>query len=87
MNHTANLLEIYSALDFHSVLIIDSVFAVSGESLTLRIRKSCFESMLRQEIGWFDLSENNTGALTTRLATDSSAIQGVRRDDHGKMKI
>ena len=53
------------------------MFAISGENLTVRIRRLTLESMLRQEIGWFDREENNTGTLTTRLATDASAVQGV----------
>jgi len=34
-----------------------------------------FEAMLRQDIGWFDLDKNSSGALTTRLATDSATIR------------
>ena len=30
-----------------------------------------------QEIAWFDDQKNSTGALTTRLATEASAVQGV----------
>lgn len=33
--------------------------------------------MLGQEIGWFDDHRNSPGALTTRLATDASQVQGV----------
>ena len=50
---------------------------VAGEKLTKRIRLKSFETMLRQEIGWFDDSRNSTGALTTRLATDASEVKGV----------
>ena len=32
---------------------------------------------LSQEIGYFDNERHSTGALTTRLATDSSAVHGV----------
>ena len=32
--------------------------------------------MLRQEIGWFDMDENNLGALVTRLSTDAAALKG-----------
>ena len=32
---------------------------------------------LFQEIAFFDDPEHSTGALTTRLATDASAVQGV----------
>ncbi|KAL8183426.1 UNVERIFIED_CONTAM: Bile salt export pump [Gekko kuhli] len=33
--------------------------------------------MLGQEIGWFDDHKNSPGALTTRLATDASQVQGA----------
>lgn len=52
-------------------------FAKSGELLTRRLRKVGFQAMLRQEIGWFDDPKNSPGALTTRLATDASMVQGV----------
>ncbi|CAK4514418.1 unnamed protein product [Aphanomyces euteiches] len=52
-------------------------FAIVCERLTTRIRGLCFRSMLRQDIGWFDDSKNSSGALTTRLATDSAAIRSM----------
>lgn len=52
-------------------------FAKSGEMLTRRLRKVGFHTMLKQEIGWFDDPRNSPGALTTRLATDASMVQGV----------
>ena len=39
------------------------MFGVSGENLTARMRKDAFEAMLKQEMGWFDKVENNTGSL------------------------
>ncbi|XP_034549833.1 bile salt export pump [Notolabrus celidotus] len=52
-------------------------FAKSGELLTRRLRKVGFQAMLKQEIGWFDDPKNSPGALTTRLATDASMVQGA----------
>ncbi|CAF1398880.1 unnamed protein product, partial [Didymodactylos carnosus] len=52
-------------------------FGYSGEKLTERLRAKTFQTILRQEVAWFDKEENNTGALCTRLATDASAIQHV----------
>ncbi|XP_029461537.1 bile salt export pump isoform X2 [Rhinatrema bivittatum] len=52
-------------------------FAKSGEQLTRRLRKLGFQAMLGQEIGWFDDHRNSPGALTTRLATDASQVQGA----------
>ncbi|XP_073486147.1 ATP-binding cassette sub-family B member 5 isoform X1 [Aquarana catesbeiana] len=51
------------------------MFGRSGEVLTMRLRQMAFKAMLRQEISWFDDKKNNTGALTTRLATDAAQIQ------------
>ncbi|XP_034041907.1 bile salt export pump-like, partial [Thalassophryne amazonica] len=52
-------------------------FAKSGELLTCRLRKLGFQAMLRQEMAWFDEPRNSPGALTTRLATDASMVQGA----------
>ena len=42
------------------------MFSISGENLTNRMRKDAFKAMLGQEMGWYDLKENNTGALCAR---------------------
>lgn len=55
------------------------MFALSGENLTERLRSSVFKAYLRQEIAFFDDPKNSTGALTTRLATEVSAVQGVNQ--------
>ncbi|KAM9307778.1 ATP-dependent translocase ABCB1 [Gastrophryne carolinensis] len=52
-------------------------FGKAGEILTMRLRLLTFKAMLRQEIGWYDDKKNSTGALTTRLATDASQVQGA----------
>lgn len=41
------------------------------------MRRLGFQAILGQEIGWFDDHRNSPGALTTRLATDASQVQGV----------
>mgnify|MGYP002387507932 FL=1 len=51
-------------------------FSISNERLTTRLRRLMFRALLRQEIGWFDRSENATGALATRLSTDPTSIAG-----------
>nr|XP_033786800.1 ATP-binding cassette sub-family B member 5 isoform X2 [Geotrypetes seraphini] len=51
------------------------LYGRSGEALTMKLRHLAFKAMLRQEISWYDDNENNTGALTTRLATDASQVQ------------
>ena len=39
--------------------------------------------VLKQEIGWFDLDENNFGALITRLSSNTSALKGLSRQTLG----
>ena len=53
------------------------MFGVSGENLTARMRNDAFEAMLKQEMGWFDKVENNTGSLCARLAGDAVNVQGA----------
>ena len=52
-------------------------FSVAGEGLTSRLRVMTFESILKQEVGWFDRHENSVGALTARLSGDASNVQGA----------
>ncbi|PZC77504.1 hypothetical protein B5X24_HaOG200315 [Helicoverpa armigera] len=53
------------------------IFNLTGVRLTARLRVAAFESMLKQEIGWFDDARNGVGALSARLASDAAAVQGA----------
>jgi ABC-type multidrug transport system fused ATPase/permease subunit len=53
------------------------MFGIAGERLTMRLRKMAFAAILRQEIAWFDKSENSTGSLCARLSSDAANVQGV----------
>nr|CAG4640700.1 EOG090X02PU [Eulimnadia texana] len=53
------------------------MFATAGEFLTSRIRVLTFQSILRQEIGWFDKESNSVGSLCARLSGDASSVQGA----------
>ncbi|KAE8596138.1 hypothetical protein XENTR_v10015982 [Xenopus tropicalis] len=64
-------------ISFITFFLQGFTFGKAGEILTKRLRLWSFKSMLRQEIGWFDDTKNSTGALTTRLATDASQVQGA----------
>ncbi|EGC38102.1 ABC transporter B family protein [Dictyostelium purpureum] len=52
-------------------------FTYIGEKLTYNLRRLSFNSIIRQDIGWFDLTENSTGRLTTNLATEATLVQGM----------
>ncbi|CAF1224211.1 unnamed protein product [Rotaria sp. Silwood1] len=62
---------------------------ISGEALTQRLREKIFRLLLRQEVAYFDKPENSTGALCTRLSTETSAVQGDRKalEEAGKIAI
>ncbi|XP_042282785.1 bile salt export pump isoform X2 [Thunnus maccoyii] len=68
---------IVAVISFFSQFLQGYAFAMSGELLTRRLRKVGFQAMLKQEIGWFDDPRNSPGALTTRLASDASMVQGA----------
>ncbi|GAB9470853.1 hypothetical protein Gpo141_00008086 [Globisporangium polare] len=63
-----------------SIVLQNYSFAVVSERLTTRVRSKVFQAMLRQEVGWFDLDENSSGALTARLATDCAILQSMTSD-------
>ncbi|XP_067349779.1 bile salt export pump isoform X2 [Channa argus] len=64
-------------VSFFTQMVQGYAFSKSGELLTRRLRRLGFHAMLGQEIGWFDDHRNSPGALTTRLATDASQVQGA----------
>ncbi|KAH8547854.1 P-loop containing nucleoside triphosphate hydrolase protein [Umbelopsis sp. PMI_123] len=53
--------------------VCQCIWVMTGESQTRRIRQRYVHSILRQDMGWFDMSEE--GSLTTRLASDTNMIQ------------
>ncbi|GJP35340.1 hypothetical protein CLOM_g19842 [Closterium sp. NIES-68] len=55
-------------------------FGVVGNALIRRVRAMCFAAVLRQEIGWFDLDENSSGAISARLATDAAQVRAMVGD-------
>ncbi|KAM9305687.1 bile salt export pump-like [Gastrophryne carolinensis] len=77
INGICVLFVLIGAVSFLTQFLQGYTFAKSGELLTRRLRKIGFQAMLGQEIGWFDDARNSPGALTTRLATDASQVQGA----------
>ncbi|CAI7780578.1 unnamed protein product [Closterium sp. NIES-54] len=56
------------------------LFGVVGNALIRRVRAMCFAAVLRQEIGWFDMDENSSGAIGARLATDAAQVRAMVGD-------
>ena len=46
-------------------------FGVVGENITLNIRNQLYQSLLKKNMGWFDLRENAPGVLTSVLASEA----------------
>lgn len=53
------------------------MFNLAGVRLTSRLRTMTFNAMMKQEMGWFDLSNNAIGALCARLSGDCASVQGA----------
>jgi len=52
----------------------------AGSRLTQRVRDILFQSILKQEPGWFDFDENSTGVLVSRLSLDCVSFRSVLGD-------
>ncbi|XP_024969884.1 ABC transporter B family member 19-like [Cynara cardunculus var. scolymus] len=52
----------------------------AGTNLTRRVRNLLFQSILKQEPGWFDSDENSTGILVSRLSIDCISFRSVLAD-------
>ena len=53
------------------------MLSISGEKLTYRLRVRLLQTILSQEIAWFDMPANRVGTLCVRLSDDASSIQGA----------
>nr|POE49820.1 abc transporter b family member 13 [Quercus suber] len=52
----------------------------AGTNLTIRVRVLLFQSILKQEPGWFDFEENSTGVLVSRLSIGCTSFRSVLGD-------
>ncbi|KAI3796996.1 hypothetical protein L1987_39684 [Smallanthus sonchifolius] len=55
-------------------------YTLMGERLTTRVRLSIFSAMLTNEVGWFDMDENSTGSLLSKLAADATLVRSALAD-------
>ena len=60
-------------------------FTVSGEQITKGVRGDLFRAMLRQNIEWFDASDNSVGALMTMLGMDAATVQNITGQSLGSI--
>ncbi|KVH95222.1 AAA+ ATPase domain-containing protein [Cynara cardunculus var. scolymus] len=52
-------------------------FGIMAERLTLRVRQKMFSAILRNEIGWFDDTNNTSSMLASRLESDATLLRTV----------
>jgi len=64
------------AAAFISYTMEATLFTKAGMELTTRLRKKTFAAILRQEMSFFDNPDNNSGVLCSRLASDTTKVQG-----------
>ncbi|MCO5571430.1 hypothetical protein L7F22_025170 [Adiantum nelumboides] len=55
-------------------------FCVAGEKLVRRIRLLTFQKVLHQKMAWFDIGENNSGIISSRLLRDASHMRSLVGD-------
>ena len=54
-----------------------------GENLTYRLRKEVYKKLVRMPVSYYDLTENNPGALASKLTTDAKLIQSLTTENFG----
>lgn len=57
--------------------VMNYVLSVATVRLVREIRSRTFKQLLRMDIQFFDKDENSTGALTSTLANDGEAVEGL----------
>ena len=61
------------------------MFSLVGERLTRRLRVMAYRAVLRQPMAYFDLPENSSGRLNTRLATDAAIVKSGTGETVGQI--
>ncbi|RKO87292.1 P-loop containing nucleoside triphosphate hydrolase protein, partial [Blyttiomyces helicus] len=74
-NFWASMFLVIGVVNLVASFLKYAMFGLSGEKLTTRLRDRSFSSMLRQDIAWFDIEKNSTGALVSNLSRDASNVQ------------
>ncbi|XP_062399139.1 ATP-binding cassette sub-family B member 9 isoform X1 [Sardina pilchardus] len=78
MEHFTKPMITLSVLAFVSSIAIGvrgGVFSITLARLNIRLRNLLFRSLMRQEIGFFDL--NHTGDITSRLTSDTTQVSDL----------
>ncbi|KAK9241676.1 P-loop containing nucleoside triphosphate hydrolase protein [Lipomyces tetrasporus] len=68
---------IMGAIELIFPILTVGLFTFSGQRLVRRIRMRTLREIARQDISFFDRTENTAGALTFAISKDSAAIEGL----------
>nr|KAJ0185282.1 hypothetical protein LSAT_V11C900476520 [Lactuca sativa] len=55
-------------------------YGVIGEKAMTNLRKALYSVVLRNELAWYDKSENSVGSLTSRIINETSTIKTIISD-------
>ncbi|KAF5730061.1 hypothetical protein HS088_TW20G00431 [Tripterygium wilfordii] len=55
-------------------------FGVVGEKAMKNLTEALYSGVLRNEMAWFEKSENNVGSLTSRIINDTSMVKTIISD-------
>ena len=58
-------------------VIVQTIFSVIGQELTEKIRNQTYEKILKMPIPWFDKTDNASGSLSARLASDCRSVNSL----------
>ncbi|KAG9442673.1 hypothetical protein H6P81_018527 [Aristolochia fimbriata] len=61
-------------------LLQNYFYTLMGERVTKRVRLAMFTAILQNEVGWFDLDENNSGSLASALAANATVVRSALAD-------
>ncbi|CAF3420072.1 unnamed protein product [Rotaria socialis] len=75
VNRNVILLFIINCVGAVASAIRSWLFELSGQRLVYRLRQSILDSIVKQEVGFFD--ETRTGELTNRLSSDTQVLQNA----------
>ncbi|KAH9118927.1 hypothetical protein AeMF1_008145, partial [Aphanomyces euteiches] len=85
ISHSAFIFLGVAAAIFVAAFVSTFSFRIIAEKLTTRLRNLHFQALLRQEIGFFDMPGNTTGALTTDLSSLATKVVAIAGDNQAKM--
>jgi ATP-binding cassette subfamily B (MDR/TAP) protein 1 len=68
---------------FFACILQTYCFNFMGQKLGRRVRVLMMQALLRQDVGWFDDDKNNSGVITSKLASDAMAVKGQFGDTMG----